>query len=366
MGIGGLERIVAALMEGADRSIFSSGVYCLEGGGELMTEMLDKGHAAKALGKGAGVNLLLPWRLAKHLRADGVDVVHCHNFGAFAYGAVAGRLARVRGVLYTAHGPEFPSLRRQAVLERLPLADRVVAVSDYIRRSAIERAGIDPGRVTTIRNGVDIRRFAPSTTDAAMKKRLEIGVGESDALIGVVARLSAEKDHATLIAAFARVAAGRPKSRLIVVGDGELMGELKGQTGRLGLDGSVLFLGKRTDVTDLLRMFDVFALSSKEEGLGITILEAMASGVPVVATCAGGIPEIVEHGVTGVLVPPGDEVVLGDAIEWVLSHPEAVAAMAAAARRRVEEQFSLDRMVAAYERLYALSVRPWERDRSDG
>ena len=356
LGIGGMERVVVTLMEGVDQGEFSSSVYCLAGGGELMVEMQGKGYEARALAKKPGVSLLLPWRLAKLFKRDGVDVVHCHNFGGLTYGATGGRLARVRGVIYTAHGPEFPCQRRHALFQRLPLVDRVVTVSDFIRRGAVEEVGLDPSKVTTIRNGVDVARFTPRDAGAAQKKRLEIGVGESDVLIGVVARLTPEKDHATLLDAFSRVVARRPMAKLIVVGDGELMETLREKAARLGVEHSVIFLGNRKDVADLLHILDVFALSSKEEGLGITLLEAMASGVPVVATSVGGIPEIVEHGVTGVLVPPGDGAVLADAIEWVLSHPEATRPMVAAARRRVEESFSLKRMIAEYEALYRISA----------
>jgi glycosyltransferase involved in cell wall biosynthesis len=356
MGIGGLERIVVTLMEGINREEFSSLVYCLSLGGELMVEMRAKGYQARAMGKGPGISLALPLRLAKLFKRDGVDIVHCHNFGAFTYGAIGGRMAGVRGVIYTAHGPDFPYRRRQAFFERLPLADRVVAVSDFVRRGAVEKAGLDPSKVTTISNGVDVGRFSRGDAGGAKRKRIEIGVGESDVLIGVVARLTPEKDHATLLEAFSRVLTGRPPAKLIVVGDGELMGRLREHTARLGLESSVLFLGNRTDVPELLHVLDVFALSSKEEGLGITLLEAMASGVPIVATSVGGIPEIVEHGVTGVLVPPGDEAVLADAIEWVLSHPETIEPMVAAARRRVEEKYSLERMISEYEALYRISA----------
>jgi len=357
LGIGGLERIVVTLMEGVDRGGFSSCAYCLEGGGELMVEMREKGYRVRAIEKRPGVSFLLPWRLARLFKADKIDIVHCHNFGAFAYGATAGRLARVGGVVYTAHGPEFPCRRRQAFFQRLPLADRVVTVSDFIRRGAVEGARLDPTKVTTIRNGVDSQRFSRREGGGVGTKRRDIGVEESDVVIGVVARLTPEKDHATLIEAFSHLAAGRQEAKLVIVGDGELMGTLREKTARLGLEQLVIFLGNRKDVADLLRLFDVFALSSKEEGLGITLLEAMASGVPVVATSVGGIPEIVEHGVTGVMVPPGDPRVLADAIEWMLSHPGEAGSMVERARRRVAESYSVEQMIAEYETLYRNAVR---------
>jgi sugar transferase (PEP-CTERM/EpsH1 system associated) len=352
LGIGGLERIVVTLMEGVDQREFTSSVYGIAGGGELMREMESKGFEVRVLAKGAGLAPLIPFRLASLFKKDHVDVVHCHNFGAFAYGAVAGRMAGVRGIVYTAHGPVFPSRPRQAFFQRLPLADRVVTVSEFLRRGAVEETGLDPSRVITIRNGIDYSRYAKKDPSISTAKRVEIGAKERDVVIGVVARLSPEKDHHTLIEAFARVVGGRPESRLVVVGDGELMPSLRERCAALGIERSVIFLGSRTDVPDLLATFDVFAISSREEGLGITILEAMAAGVPVIATSVGGIPEIIEHGVAGITVPPGDPSVFADAIEWVLSHKAAAEEMAAKARDRIRDGFGIDRMIEAYEDLY--------------
>jgi sugar transferase (PEP-CTERM/EpsH1 system associated) len=352
LGIGGLERIVVTLMEGVDQRDFASCVYALAGGGELMREMAAKGYETRAMSKGPGVSPLIPFRLANLFKRDGVDVVHCHNFGGFTYGALAGRLAGVRRIIYTAHGPVFPSRPRQALFQRMPLVDWVVTVSEYLHRGAVEEAGLDPSKVTTIRNGVDCTRYAKKDPAVSRAKRLEIGAKETDVVIGVVARLSPEKDHFTLIEAFSRVAARRSESRLVVAGDGELMSALRERCAALGIERSVLFLGDRTDIPELLGVFDLFALSSKEEGLGITILEAMSAGVPVVATSVGGIPEIVEHGVTGIMVPPGDAGVFADAVEWVLSHPSAAVDMAERARRWVSERFGVERMISSYESLY--------------
>jgi sugar transferase (PEP-CTERM/EpsH1 system associated) len=352
MGIGGMERVVATLVEGVDKKEFTSSVYALAGGGDLMRELEEKGYGTRILAKGPGFDPFLPLRLARLFRQDGIDIVHCHNFGAFAYGALGARMARVRGVVYTAHGPVFPSRGRQAFFQRLPLADRVVTVSEYLRRGAVEEGGLDPSKVVTIRNGVDYGKYAKGDTSKAGERRREIGAGDSEAVIGVVARLSPEKDHATLLKAFASVCAGRSGVRLVVVGDGELMPQLKEMCRALRIEECTVFLGERTDVADLLGALDVFVLSSKDEGLGITLLEAMAAGVPVVATSVGGVPEIVEHGVTGIMVPSGDDAVLADAIAWVLGHRETAAEMALRAGDRVAERFTIDRMIESYESLY--------------
>jgi glycosyltransferase involved in cell wall biosynthesis len=233
----------------------------------------------------------------------------------------------------------------------MPFFDRIIAVSEHVRRGIIKRVGVDPVDVTTIVNGIDVTRF--SGGGARTRCREEFGVPDGSRLIGVVARLTPEKDHATLLEAFAIVSAQRSDVVLAIVGDGPTLAEAKETARRLGIEGLVRFTGSRLDVPDILSAFDLFAMSSKEEGLGITLIEAMAAGLPVVATAAGGIPEIVQDGVTGFIVPPGDSQGLADALLRGLSDDARGREMGEAGRRRAVERFSLTRMIGDYEKVYA-------------
>ena len=164
-------------------------------------------------------------------------------------------------------------------------------------------------------------------------------------MVGNVAALTGHKDHATLLAAAARVLARRPETRFVIVGEGELEPSLAAQARALGLEGRCVFAGFRNDLDRLVPAFTVFCLSSHMEGLGTSLLDAMSFAVPIVATAAGGIPEAVSDGITGRLVPPRDPDALATALVEALESPERRAAWGAAGRRRFEERFTADRMV---------------------
>ncbi len=351
LDVGGLERVVVSLLKGTDQSKFRAALCCLEKEGRLVEEVREACEFVAAMGKGPGVAYTLPFRLASLFRSKHVDIVHCHNIGPFIYGSFAGKLAGSKPVVYTVHGPEVSSKSIHVRFQRLPVLDRIVAVSEHVRRGVIERLHVAPAKVMTIVNGIDVARYARG--DGRAQCRTELRVGDETPVVGVVARLTPEKDHDTLLEAFALLAKERFDAVLIVVGDGPMLGRAREAARRLGIESAVRFTGTRLDVPELLSAFDVFAMSSREEGLGITLIEAMAAGLPVVATAAGGIPEIVQNELTGYLVPPGDPRRLADALLDVLADPARARRMGAEGRKRAEQQFGLSRMIGAYEQLYA-------------
>ncbi|HVS37880.1 MAG TPA: glycosyltransferase, partial [Gemmataceae bacterium] len=182
--------------------------------------------------------------------------------------------------------------------------------------------------------------------------RRQLGLDPYRRYVAMVARFHPVKDHAMLLHAFAKAAASRPDVDLLLVGDGPLRGELQALTARLGIGGRVRFLGVRSDVPDLLRAVDLFALTSVSEAASLTLLEAMASRLPVVVTAVGGNPEIVRHDVEGLLVPRGDAAAAAAALLRLLDDPTAAKAMGEAGRARVEERYQLSRTIEAYWRLY--------------
>jgi sugar transferase (PEP-CTERM/EpsH1 system associated) len=350
--VGGLENIVLNLVAGLDPARFDSVIFCLETTGDLAGDARVGPRPVVLLNKRRGVDWRLWIRMARSFRKYRVDVVHCHNYGPLVYGSVGGRLARARKVVYTSHGPEASARRGQGRILRLGLVDDMIAISEHVRRVAIEESAVDPSRIKTIYNGVDLTAFSRRSRAVRERVRSELGVGAGDPVVGVVARLTEEKDHATLLRAFARVLARHACARLLLVGDGELRGRLAAQSAELGVDASVSFLGTRADVGDLLSAFDVFVLPSKLEGLGITLLEAMAAGLPSVGTDVGGIPEIVAEGKTGRIVPQGDAETMADAIIRLIENAEVANAMGEAGRARAHGEFSVERMVRRYEAVY--------------
>jgi glycosyltransferase involved in cell wall biosynthesis len=221
--------------------------------------------------------------------------------------------------------------------------DHYVCVSEDCARLTVSQ-GIPEKRVKILHNGIDTRQFDFLGTTAG-----------GPAVF--VARLAPEKDAASLLRATAIVIRRQPSFRLVIAGDGVCMPDLRRLSTELALDGRVQFLGMVRDVAGALAGASLFVLSSVSEGVPLTLLEAMARGLPVVATEVGGIPEVVEHERTGLLVKPGDPAALADAMMRILDDHALAARMGEAGRRRIEQNFDIRRMVAAYERMYASKTR---------
>jgi sugar transferase (PEP-CTERM/EpsH1 system associated) len=358
LDIGGLERVVIGLLRKLDRARFRSVLYCLRDGGALIDEAAAAGAKVCPLNKREGVDYRLFYRLARSLKRRRVDIVHCHNFGPLIYGSVSGRLARTAGVVYTAHGRYSSSRLGRAVFRRRWLVDRIVTVSDDAREVAIASGGVRPDRVVTLINGIEVERFAGDPGDEVRARRRELGLPQDAFVFGIVARLTAVKDHPNLFEAVARLRRqGYTGAHLCVVGDGELGDELKARAGELGLGDAISFLGARRDIPELLGVFDAFVLSSYSEGLSITLLEAMAAGLPVVATDVGGNPEVVLDDVTGYVVEARNPEALASAMQKIMQNPDEAAVMGERGRDRVQRKFSLDVMVGGYEQIYEELLR---------
>jgi len=271
--------------------------------------------------------------------------VHAHDphaVGAAALAALvapAERRVATRRVDFALHGaPSRWKYRRFA---------RVVAVSQAIA-AVLDRAGLERQRLRVVYEGVPPRPPQPGGREALRA----LGLPEDALVVGNVAALTDHKDHATLIDAAADVVARVPHARFLVLGEGELRTVLETRIRERGLEGKFVLAGFRRDVDALLPIFDVFCLSSHMEGLGTSLLDAMMYGVPVVATIAGGIPEAVEDGVSGRLVPPRQPRCLADALVELLPDEQRRRAWGRAGRRRYEERFTAARMVEETLRIY--------------
>ncbi|AUX48869.1 hypothetical protein SOCE26_104120 [Sorangium cellulosum] len=360
LNVGGLERVVLRLLERMERGRFVPVVCALQEPGALADELARLDVPLVVVARKPGLDPGLSVRLAAWLRREGVRLVHTHNPGPHLYGALAAALARAASlpardaggprVVHTKHGRNYPTDKRKVLVNRVAtaLTDRVVAVSDDARAVALDVERVDPAKVVTILNGVDTEVFRPGDAGAA---RARLGVPAAGYHVGCVARLSPEKDHATLLAAFARLREVRPDAHMTLIGDGQLRPALEQQASRLGLGGAVTFAGTRGDVAELLPAFDVFALASLTEGISLTLIEAAAAGLPIVATRVGGNPEILREGETGLLVSPGAPETLAAALEAVAVRDDR-AEMGLRGRARVVERFGIERMARAYEDLY--------------
>jgi glycosyltransferase involved in cell wall biosynthesis len=305
-----------------------------------------------------GVDLKLVVRLARWLRAERVELVHTHNRMALIYGAPAARLAGAR-VVHTKHGNN-PRGGTRLIAGNLAgrLVDAFVAVSPETAAFARTRKEIDERKLVVISNGIEMSRFHPDP-EAGVRVRQELGIDPAAWVVGTVGRIASEKNQALLVRAAAPLLG--PRARLIIAGDGPLLPALTELVGALGVAGFVHLLGARRDVPALLNALDVFVLSSDTEGLPLVVLEAMATGLPVVSTRVGGVPTVLDDGDTGYLVPVGDAAALRTQLAALAGDPQAGRACGARARSAAVTRFSAERMQRDYLALYArvLSREPW-------
>jgi glycosyltransferase involved in cell wall biosynthesis len=291
------------------------------------------------------------------IRQEGIDIVHSHGKGAGLYGRLAARRAGIPAV-HTFHGIHYADYpvgggRAYVMLER-GLARITKAIVHVSESQALEAAALglaSPGRSHVIVNGVDAGRIAAAAMSrAAARQTLQL---EPDALVlGTVARFDPVKALDTLLRAFAVAAADRPAARLLIVGDGPEGPRLRALAATLGIEARLRLPGFVADASRLLPALDLYVSASRKEGLPLALLEAMACGLPVAATRVPGHVDVVEQGVTGLLVAPDDHGDLGRAMGDLMAEPAGRSAMGQAGRRRVEHRFSASRMAAETADLY--------------
>jgi sugar transferase (PEP-CTERM/EpsH1 system associated) len=316
------------------------------------------GVAVHCVGKRPGWDLPAMIRLVRLIGRLRPQVVHTRNWGAFD-AVLAARLTRVPVVIHGEHGREAEDPAglgwRRNRLRRLfaPLIDRFVAVSLELGRWLVDVVGISPARVVTIHNGVDAKRFSDEEREHG---RRVLNLAPDAIAIGTVGRLDPVKDQMGLLEAFAGIAAAERGAVLIIAGDGPCRAALEERARQADLVGRVRLLGERSDIPRVLGALDIFVLPSIAEGISNTILEAMATGLPVVATRTGGNPELVEDGVTGTLVPVGDRAALAAAVSHYVTDLDARALHGKSGRQRAMEHFELNRMAQRYRDLYTSLV----------
>jgi glycosyltransferase involved in cell wall biosynthesis len=331
-------------------------VFCLDAIGALGELLQARGVPLVCLGRRPGRDWKVGWRMAREFRSRRIDVVHAHQYTPFFYSALGRALMRnPPKLILTEHGRAYPDrvspLRRtvnRLVLDHL--ADEINACCRFSGRALARVDGFAGHRIGLIANGIDVERYGTAEDRAALRRSL--GLDPARRYVIAVARFHPVKDHAMLLRAFAAVAAARPDVDLLLAGDGPLREDLQTQARAPGIADRVRFLGVRRDVPQLLQAADVYALTSLSEAASLTILEAMASRLPVVVTAVGGNAEIVRHGIDGLLVPRGDDAAAAAALLEILDDPGRGAAMGASGRARVELHYRLSGTIDRYWRLY--------------
>ncbi|SRR6266542_2580123 len=362
LGKGGLENGLVNVIRGLDARRFEHVVCTIRQRGDNTARLpVERVRVVCLADHGSRSRVQTP-ALVRMIRQVQPDVVHSRNWSAIE-AVTAGRLARVPAVVHSEHGFETTAAakepRRRIWFRRLSyeLADRVLAVSFQLRDWHAARTGFPASRFAVIQNGVDRGHFFPDP-DVRIRVRDELRIREQEFCIGCVANLLPVKDHMTLLQAIDSLAVRRRDWRLIIVGEGPERVRLKAFVdAHPAWKDRVSFLGLSSRVPDLLRAMDVFVLTSIAEGMCNSLLEAMATGLPVLATAVGGNPEIVVDGESGLLFPAGDVRALASRLWQLCDNPRLRPQLGHRAVERVRNQFSIESMIRAYEQLY-LSLRP--------
>jgi L-malate glycosyltransferase len=357
--IGGTERQFTNLALKIDSSRFDLHLGCLRNYGELLAEIETLNIPRPEFQITSLYGPKTMWqtlRLARYIRRHGIQVVHSYGFYANVFAVPAARLAGNPIVVASIRDTGDILTARQRRVQRTVcrLADCVLVNAEAIRQTLLEE-GYNPRKIVCIRNGIVLSRFEKHQKGSAL--RWELGLSASHRIVLVSSRLNQMKGIEYFLDAAAVVARVFPDVRFLVVGDGAHREELEERCRRLGLEQAAVFTGFRTDVPELLSETTLSVLPSLSEGLSNSLLESMASGVAVIATTVGGNPEVIEDGVSGLLVPPRDAAALAQAMTRLLADPELTARYARAGKIRVSELFSMERSVGETERLYEHLVK---------
>lgn len=360
LGVGGLENGLVNLINHIPPDRYRHAIICLKGYSDFHKRITREGVEIVALDKQEGYDLNLYIRLYDALKQLKPDIVHTRNLAAME-GQVIAALAGIRARVHSEHGRDIFDLhgknRKYNLLRKAirPFVKRYIALSKDLENWLIETVGVPPERVGQIYNGVDSLNFHPRNGI-----RADIGpkgfFSEDAFVIGSVGRMAAVKDYPSLVRAFLMVLekdpASRKRLRLLIVGDGISRQQCLDMLREAGAEALAWLPGERSDIPELMRAMDLFVLPSLGEGISNTILEAMASGLPVVATRVGGNVELVKEALTGMLVPPGEPGSMAAAISEYYRNPELLHSHGKAARQEIEAHFSMDAMVRGYLGVY--------------
>jgi glycosyltransferase involved in cell wall biosynthesis len=353
LGAGGAERMAVHIVLGLDRQRFEPAVVAYSGryGSDLEQQLDQAGLKTWFLGKGPGFDGRTYYRLHRVFKEFRPDIVHTHvHVMRYAFPSLV--YFKPRLMVHTVNNIAEREIEPRARwLQRLAYRRGVVpvAVAREVAVSLKRLYGI--GNCRVVWNCVPTDLYASPQTPREVW-RAKQGFSEGDVLFVCVARFAAQKNHALLIGAFAKGPASDPKAHLVLAGEGVLRAQLQVRVNRLGLTSRVHFLGLRRDIPDVLGAADIFALSSDYEGNPLSVIEAMAAGLPIVSTAVGGVPELLQNGKEGLIVQPGHAEQLSEAMLTLLKDPDLRRAMGAAAAVRAKEKFDVSAMVRAYEELY--------------
>jgi glycosyltransferase involved in cell wall biosynthesis len=355
LGVGGAEVLVDQMIRRMQKD-FRCIVAVLDEIGEIGTRLLEDGFIVEHLHRQPGIDRSCATRLRQFADREGAEILHAHQCTPFFQAMLSRGLTGRRPVVFTEHGRHFPDTpsRKRAIVNRLLLkrCDRLFGCGAAVRQALIDNEGLPESRVEVIYNGVDLKALSKPTPGARERIRAEFGYSAKDFVAVQVARLHELKDHQTALKAVDEARHKIPGLRLLLAGDGDQRSAIEQTIRERGLEQTVTLAGTRKDIADLLSASDVFLLSSISEGIPLTVIEAMAARRPVVSTAVGGLPELIEHGVSGMLAPSGDASSLAASLVQLYQNADRRNQMAEVAAARAQEKFSLQGMLNSYRDVY--------------
>jgi len=394
MEIGGAEQVIYNLIEHTDPSKYEVSILCLEQPvGAFGKQLQKKGYEVTAFSRSPGVDFFLIKNIRDHIRLRNIDVLHCHQYTPYFYGIMGAAFTRCR-VIFTEHGRFYPDIRKvKRVLINPILAlftDGITAISAATRDALIRFENFPKDKIKVVYNGIDDSRYlVPEDPNISILPKCSLGIDKSQALppdlsirrersrgisdllnikkslgisekayiLGTVARLDLIKNQKMMIRSLNIVRQNYPETFLLIVGDGTERKNLEQFTEELGLSSHVIFTGFREDTHLFYKIMNIFLLTSFSEGTAMTLLEAMATGLPCIATRVGGNPEIVKDDETGFLIPSDNETVLAEKIIALLADKSMIEKMGKAGRKRFEENFTVEKMVCSYQSMYEGKIK---------
>ncbi len=350
---GGAENVMLAL---ADHFRHTGHLVtgCLKRGW-IYRQLAARGFAPKVIPAGRGaIDLKLLHHLVKLIKAEGIDLIHSHLFDINVYSSIA---AKITGVphLCTEHGDvhhHSKSSRKNFFKARIlaRCSDKIIFVSRFTKRAFSMLCKVPEQKSAVIYNGINTDNFNREAD--IEEKKAALGIGRRDPVVGSVGSLYPVKGQTYIIKAARLVLQTIPGVTFLIIGGGELEDKLKEESRRLDIEDRIRFTGFREDVHELLKTMDVFVLPSLSEGMPLSLIEAMASGLPAVASDVGGIGEVIDDGISGFVIPPADPAAFAAKILYLLQNPSSACEMGRRAREKVNERFNLRTMVENYERIY--------------
>lgn len=361
LGAGGLENGLVNIINRIPEERYRHAIICLTESGSFEDRIRNPATRIFSLHATPGHSFLLYWKLWKIMRQLKPSIVHTRNLSALEAQIPAFFLMKRVKTVHGVHGRDVFDLegknRKYNLLRKMirPLVDRYITVSLDLKKWLVNTIGVNQKAVVQIYNGVDQSFFKPGTVSLPDIEKT-VFLPQKPVVIGTVGRLAEVKDQATLIRAFKSVLEilplGKQHLRLVITGDGPLRAQLETLINELGIVEFVWMTGDRNDIADILRLLDVFVLPSLGEGISNTILEAMATGLPIIATNVGGNPELIEDGVNGYLVPCNDPENLAESIVKLTESSNTRSSMGKASLIKISEQFNWDSTVEKYVNVY--------------